>query len=342
MSLERTRLTPASISELLRRHYGIEVAQVEKLPLGTANCFRVSDGVHDYFLKEFQSDFQEEEVTREALLLQFLAKKDFPVAAFYPTADGGFTVTHCGHVLCLQSYVHGTSYGYDDLPPRLLPKVGEMLGRLHTALKDYPLPLDMGEEWVNGFSGEHTAGQYARLLETARTRTTDPNTPALLADLAYKQELALRCEQYKKYYDGITYCPTHGDFQGCQILFDRDEIAAVVDFSSARSLPVVWEIMRSFVQSSKTCRETAVIDVDGLCDYVSHYQIHAPLTKADLCAMPYVYLFQLARSKYGYPQYLNSDSEDKEGLLRFAAWRTQICRELEEKAEYISKALTGE
>ena len=214
-----------------------------------------------------------------------------------------------------------------------------MLGRLHAALKDYPLSLDMGEEWVNGFSGEKTAGQYASLLETARARKHDPSTPALLEDLAYKQNLALRCEQYKKYYNGITYCPTHGDFQGCQILFEGDEITAVVDFSSARTLPVVWEIMRSYVQSSKLCREFAVVDVEGLCDYVECYQTHAPLTKSDLLAMPYVYLFQLARSKYGYPQYLNSDSEDREGLLRFASWRTQICRELEKKAEQIATSL---
>jgi len=55
--------------------------------------------------------------------------------------------------------------------------------------------------------------------------------------------------------------------------------------------------------------------------------------------MPYVYLFQLARSKYGYPQYLNSDSEDRNGLLQFAFWRTQICREVEKKANTISSEL---
>ena len=58
-----------------------------------------------------------------------------------------------------------------------------------------------------------------------------------------------------------------------------------------------------------------------------------------MVAMPYVYLFQLARSKYGYPQYLNSDSEDKERLLQFAFWRTKMCREVEAKADMISNEL---
>ena len=37
--------------------------------------------------------------------------------------------------------------------------------------------------------------------------------------------------------------------------------------------------------------------------------------------------------------YLNTDSEDREGLLRFAFWRTQMCREVEKKAKEISEAL---
>jgi len=81
------------------------------------------------------------------------------------------------------------------------------------------------------------------------------------------------------------------------------------------------------------------IDFAAFYDYVQEYLKFSPLTKRDLIAMPYVYLFQLARSKYGYPQYLNSDSEDREGLLQFAFWRTKMCREVEKNAEAISDAL---
>lgn len=64
-----------------------------------------------------------------------------------------------------------------------------------------------------------------------------------------------------------------------------------------------------------------------------------PLTETDLKAMPYVYLFQLARSMFGYIQYLTSDSEDREGLIKFAFWRTAICREVKENAETIVNTL---
>ena len=97
--------------------------------------------------------------------------------------------------------------------------------------------------------------------------------------------------------------------------------------------------MRSFVQSSNYCRTTATVDIKAFCEYVREYLKYSPLTKTDMIAMPYVYLFQLARSKYGYPQYLNSDSEDREGLLQFAFWRTKMCREVEKNAEIISNEL---
>ena len=161
----------------------------------------------------------------------------------------------------------------------------------------------------------------------------------ILEDLEYKKQLALRCEEYKKYYNGITYCATHGDYQGCQMIFDEEKVKAIIDFSSAATLPVTWEIMRSYVQSSEQCRSNAKIDIDGFCDYVREYMKYSKLTKADMISMPYVYLFQLARSKYGYPQYLKTASPDKDKLLLFAFWRTQMCREVEQKADTISNKL---
>lgn len=55
MSLEKTVLKTESIKELLSIHYGISVDTVEKIDLGTANCYRVGDGRKRYFLKNFKA-----------------------------------------------------------------------------------------------------------------------------------------------------------------------------------------------------------------------------------------------------------------------------------------------
>ena len=339
MALEKSVLDYKTVFLLLRQYYGITPVDVQKLKLGSANCYRVFDGTNNYFLKEFQSSFSESKVIQEAMILEFLRNTDIPVARFYRTLDGSVTFRFQDRIICLEEFIEGQSYGYDDLPIYLLPQVGRMLGKLHCSLRSYSLPVDMSEEWLTSFSVEKTIAQYDYLIELARSKRGDKNIGHIIDDLQFKKQLASRCEGYKKHYQGITYCATHGDYQACQLIFEGDNIKAVIDFSSASSLPVTWEIMRSFVQSSEQCRDSASVDIQALCAYVREYMKFSPLTKKDLVSMPYVYLFQIARSKFGYPQYLNSDSEDREGLLQFAFWRTQMCREVERKADVISAEL---
>ena len=339
MALEKTVLNEQTVSDLLSRHYGIYPISANKLKLGTANCFQVFDGNKYYFLKEFQSSFSENTVVQEAKLLEYLSVAGIPTTRFYKTLNNEFVINYQNHIICLEEYIEGQAYDYDDLPLELLPQVGKMLGRLHQVLKDYPLPIDMSDKWLASFSAENMIAQYDTLIKIAESKVDDKNKDQIIDDLQYKKQLAIRCEDYKEYYNGVTYCSTHGDYQGCQLIFDENEIKAVIDFSVASCLPVTWDIMRSFVQSSSDCRMNGTIDFAAFYDYVREYLKFSPLTKRDLIAMPYVYLFQLARSKYGYPQYLNSDSEDREGLLQFAFWRTKMCREVEKNAEAISDAL---
>jgi len=339
MALERTVLNDNIVAGILSQQYGFNFVSMKKLDLGSANCFRVYDGKQYYFLKEFQSSFSEDTIIQEAKLLDFLTLQGIPTTYFYKTLSGQYVTTHQGHIICLEEYIVGQAYDYDDLPPYLLPSVGKMLGKLHQVLKNYPLLIDMSDEWLASFSANDLIAQYDALIQMASSQANDRNTNRIIEDLQYKKQLAVRCEEYKRYYKGITYCSTHGDYQGCQLIFEENEIKAVIDFSAASCLPVTWEIMRSFVQSCNDCRMNGTINIAAFCDYVRRYLQFSPLTKADMIAMPYVYLFQLARSKYGYPQYLNSDSEDKDRLLRFAFWRTKMCREVEANAEAISNEL---
>lgn len=339
MALEKTVLNDGIVSRLLAQHYGVKFLSMEKLDLGSANCFRVYDGDQYYFLKEFQSTFSEDKIVQEAKLLEYLSTSGIPVASFYKTFQNSYVIYYQGHVICLEKYINGEVYGYNALPRHLLPQVGAMLGKLHRVLTNYSLPVDMGDEWLASYSAEKVIAQYDTLIETTNIRIDDPNAAQIVEDLQYKKQLAVRCEAYKKYYNGITYCSTHGDYQGCQLIFEGDSIKAAIDFSSAACLPVTWEIMRSFVQSSNPSTSNATVDIPAFCNYVREYMRFSPLTKVDLLAMPYVYLFQLARSKFGYSQYLNSDSENREQLLQFAFWRTQMCREVERNAEAISGEL---
>ena len=97
--------------------------------------------------------------------------------------------------------------------------------------------------------------------------------------------------------------------------------------------------MRSYIQSGGVSRNGSYFDVEDFSLYVKEYMKYAPLTERDLEAMPYIYLFQLAQSSYGYKEYLVTKTENKEALLDFGFWRTDICREIYKKASDISAAL---
>ena len=142
----------------------------------------------------------------------------------------------------------------------------------------------------------------------------------------------------KGYVKGITYTPSHGDYTSCPLICDEDHVKAVIDFASAAKLPAVWEIMRSYIQAG-ACRNGEALDIGDFAQYVKEYMKYSPLSKRDLEAMPYVYLFQLSRSAYGYEEYLITKTENRDALLEFAFWRTDICREIYRNADAISGAL---
>ena len=116
MALEKSVITDTIISDLLMKHYGIHFASAQKLELGTANCYRVFDGKKYYFLKEFQSSFSANEILQEAELLEFLSESDIPTTRFYKTVQNEYVVEYENHLVCLEEYIEGQAYNYDNLP----------------------------------------------------------------------------------------------------------------------------------------------------------------------------------------------------------------------------------
>ena len=185
MSLEKSILTESIITDLLTKHYGIIPVSVNKLKHGTANCIQVYDGNQYYFLKEFQSDILEDEVVREAKLLEYLSNAELPVTRFYKTSNNEFVIKYQDHIICLEEYIEGHTYGYNDLPLELLPKVGRMLGKLHQALNGYPLPIGMAEPWLDSISAESVIAKYDELIQLAESKAAADKLSQLMDDFRY-------------------------------------------------------------------------------------------------------------------------------------------------------------
>ncbi|MBE6559863.1 MAG: hypothetical protein E7662_01955 [Ruminococcaceae bacterium] len=318
MAQEKSVLSKENIGVLLKEEYAVSAVDVKKIPLGTANCYKISTAGASLFLKEFPGRFTREQIEREAHLTSYLADNGFPTTQILQTVSGLFCVEQEGHCIYVQQWIDGKTYE-SAMPANLLMESARLLGRLHQLLRDYPLPVSMDAAWVHAFSAEKYIRQYDDLLAKLEEYPQDPHYSEIRGDLIRKRECAAVCEKLMNSYDGITYTPTHGDYSSIQLICDDAHIAAVIDFSSACTLPTVWEIMRSYTQSC------AQFDADELCEYVRQYRYFAPLSEADLAGMVDVYLFQLLRSRYGYKEYLMTQTENREELLRFARKRTEWC-----------------
>jgi Ser/Thr protein kinase RdoA (MazF antagonist) len=336
MSLEQSVFIDGTIKSFLKKNWGIDSLSYKKLDLGTANCYMLNCEQDTYLLKEYQSEISESQIVIEAEILERLQAQGIPSTYFINTVTNTKYVKYRGHYIVLEKYIKGKTYGYYDFPVLLLPEMAVMLAKIHLALQDMKLPSGFDEEWVK----EDAIPKYNKLLELIGEHETDPYYEQIKEDLSYKQLILLkRQDEFRKHFTGLTYQNSHGDYQGCQIICEGDSIKAIIDFTAASRLPVVWELMRSYIQTSSMGRNDCMIDIKGLCQYVSKYCEHAPLTSNDIKSMPYVYVYQVLRSTYGYKEYLLTDSEDRAELISFAFWRTKMCREVLEHAEQIVEEL---
>ena len=337
MPIEKSVFDRDKMQSFLLQEYGFHLIESRHLPLGTANCYKADCREGTYFLKEYQKDFTIQTVHRETELVEYLYSKGFPVARSARTTSGDSCTLYEDHVICVQEYLEGESY-LNDLPHEIQKDSAKYLGILHSLLIDYPMESRLDGKWAESISVESVNQKYDRLLEVLEKENLDPNYGRIKEDFLFKKELFSHIEDMKGYFKGITYTPSHGDYTSCQLICNEGRVKAVIDFSSASKLPAIWEIMRSYIQAG-ACRAGETFDIVNFAEYVKEYMKYAPLSKRDLEAMPYVYLFQLSQSAYGYKEYLIDKTENRDALLAFAFWRTDICREVYGKADAISEAL---
>lgn len=338
MAIQKSVLSEKKISKLLKKNYGITVDKTQRLHLGTANCFKVFAQDKIFFLKEYQDSFSEEDLKREAALNDFLLSQSFPTAGFIKDKKGNtyhFIKCRC---IALQEYIEGESYVDHDLPDNMLFQSAEILGQLHEILNEYDLSVEMDDMWIKEFNVSKTYEKYDSLIDFAQKVKDISICDRIIDDLIFKRDLLKIIEPYGQCFNKLTYKSTHGDYNAMQYLCEKNKIKAIIDFASAKKIPAVWEIMRSYMQSASDTKNPFDFDILKFCEYVKCYTQYSALTEDDLKYMPYVYLYLLGRSRYGYKEYM-TNAENKDELLKFAFWRTEVCRMLLDKADEISARL---
>ena len=134
----------------------------------------------------------------------------------------------------------------------------------------------------------------------------------------------------------LTIKNTHGDYCNLQLIYNDKKDITVIDFETAKRMPIIWDIMRSYCYMDKDAKD-GKINIKNLKEYVREVNKYVQLNQYDLKYAAHIFLIQLTGSVFGYKEY-NKDY-NQTNLLRFALFRTKICKDLYKNSNKISKEL---
>jgi len=317
------------MKEILKRMYGLQPVLIEKSSVGAgSDTYFVTCANGKYVVKyPALSEINHPELEPE--LCEYLKHHDIPCCRFLRNSTGEFLTSDTdGNFFHVQDYIEGRMYDWHEAPEWLLTQSAQMLGRIHTALKDYQgLPVGIGADFFQYMTPERAIESYENSLAIAKSREDKD----IIADLQYRMELMNRFPKYEFDLDKLTCCATHGDFFISQLLCGDGKINAVIDWTTACVHPVIWEITRSYVYAASSCKN-GEIDRDGFVRYASEYLKFAALNDTDLSCMVSLFYYQIAVCDY-YGQYYASAASNRYIYLRQAIFSTKLLRWLERHDE---------
>ena len=213
-----------------------------------------------------------------------------------------------------------------------------ILGKITKELIDYP-ELDGGGFVDKNLTAESLNNGISKMKSLIQNLNEDnPYKERIKGELEEKIQIS---EEILKLFDfnivkKLTFTNAHGDYSIQQLIYNDTKGTTVIDFETAKKLPIVWEVMRSYSYIDKEAKN-GILNINTLVDYFREFCKYVPLNDYDLKYAPYVYIIQLANSVFGYKEYNNDYSQRK--LLDFAFFRTNLCIYLYDNLEIISKEL---
>ena len=329
--LENSILTEELIKKLLQDNYDIEVTTIERINRGSANIYNIDN---KYILKEFTSDREVSSIEKEYNVIKHLDSKGLKVPTYIETKYGNPYIIYEGKIIILQTYLDGYAMPNNTGDYDKTIESATILGKLTKALEDYELDSNY-DEYPTKEGLEEGIVKLNDLIN--KIKDDNPYKDKIIFDLKRRIEISNKLLDFN--FDDIknvTLKICHGDYSVQQLIYNDNNKTAVIDFETVRRMPIVWEIIRSYSYIDKECKD-GVFNLNTFIDYVKEVQKYIDLTEYDLKYMPYIYIFQLVSSTFGYKQYNNDYT--RTSLLDFALFRTNLCNYLFDNLEIISNKL---
>jgi len=128
------------IINFLKEHYSIKTDTLELVREAGSSAYIVTEGGYRYFLRVVKPAFFDT-AANAAGIQYFLQGRDFPVPKIHPAEDGSpcveWRLKDDKRLFVLYEYIEGR----ESEPEQDAEAIGELIGKLHKAMKSYPGPL---------------------------------------------------------------------------------------------------------------------------------------------------------------------------------------------------------
>lgn len=338
--IEQTTFSNAEIQNELYKRYRIKVNNIEIVNKGTANIYKIISDKENFILKEFQSKYLQDDVLKEINAIEYLKENTkIPLPTYLKNNNNEFYFEHKGRIVVIQNFIDGKVFEKNEGNYEQLLESAHYLGEIIKGFEKYNIKDGVNiTDWYSKKEFDKANKKYDDILDKLDDSEISNK---IKIDIIFKKQLLNELSNNRKLKElnNITHKVSHGDYSSLQFIYDnKNKIKAIIDFIKVKRLPVVWEIARSYSYIDKEARN-GNININNIVEYTKEISKITALNEYDFKYLPYVYLIQLARSTFGYSEYFKENVKDKEELLNFAFFRTNICRDLYKKADEISNKL---
>ncbi|MBL1115265.1 phosphotransferase [Streptomyces sp. 110] len=273
-----------AVADTLVLAYGLHPAKISRIPEGTAtdNYVIVNQTGQRHFAKVYR--------TREHLVLErasvelseYAADGGVATARATRTREHELIETHGRVPMSLWSYVAHTETAEGNLTAARWAAVGTAMGRLHTRLAAHPAAAPTLEPGAAVCDVVTARDRFERLIHAYlnRPRLGEFETWALQA-ARERQAILGDVERTLASLPQLTVQVLHGDMAGPNVLFENNEVAAIVDFRPPTPGYLAWEIARLGCDPKSVLDNSAESWLTGYTDLALAYRDANPTASAD-------------------------------------------------------------
>lgn len=252
--------------------YGLwPYGEPEPVTGGTLNWnFHVRTDGGEFFVRRYRDDLDVRGILGEHALTKWIAERGIPAPVPATVPERGTIAMIGSGNWALFPWVDGVVRERGTLTPAQATTLGMAHGAIQAILAEYP------PEFADRPANTWDKGQSLKLLGRIRKVAAERHAEPWMQDHLASQAASLERLDVlpPAAFNSLPRQVLHGDFHDHQVLWDGDDIVAVVDWELFRTDARVWELIRSLAFSQ-------LLDSPRLEDYLFGYRRFIQLSEAE-------------------------------------------------------------